>query len=53
MIPTVVWCPAETQPGGWVRLRGQPELMVLTMRGSGMFRRDDVLSLNPWTAGLW
>ena len=88
VIPAVVWCPAETQPGGWVRLRGQPELtlpsaggpvaavltdagwkvsitddfvtaawhklltnavsglMVLTMRRSGMFRRDDVLRLS-------
>jgi 2-dehydropantoate 2-reductase len=88
VVPAVVWCPAETQPGGWVRLRGQPELtwpsasgpaaevladagwkirltddfvtaawhklltnavsglMVLTMRRSGMFRRDDVLDLS-------
>ena len=88
VVPAVVWCPAETQPGGWVRLRGQPELtlpspggpaaavladagwkvsvaddfvtaawhklltnavsglMVLTMRRSGMFRRDDVLRLS-------
>ena len=88
VIPAVVWCPAETQPGGWVRLRGQPELtlpsaggpvaavltdagwkisitddfvtaawhklltnavsglMVLTMRRSGMFRRDDVFRLS-------
>ena len=88
MVPAVVWCPAETQPGGWVRLRGQPELtlpsaggpvaavltdagwkvsmtddfvtaawhklltnavsglMVLTMRRSGMFRRDDVLRVS-------
>ena len=87
VVPAVVWCPAETQPGGWVRLRGQPELtlpsangpaatvlaaagwkisltddfvtaawhklltnavsglMVLTMRRSGMFHRDDVLGL--------
>jgi 2-dehydropantoate 2-reductase len=22
MVPAVVWCPAERQPGGWVRLRG-------------------------------
>jgi 2-dehydropantoate 2-reductase len=88
VVPAVVWCPAETQPGGWVRLRGQPELtlptasgpvaailaaagwkisvtddfvtaawhklltnavsglMVLAMRRSGMFRRDDVLRLS-------
>jgi len=88
VIPAVVWCPAETQPGGWVRLRGEPELtlpsaggpvaavltdagwkvsitddfvtaawhklltnavsglMVLTMRRSGMFRRDDVLRVS-------
>ena len=88
VVPAVVWCPAETQPGGWVRLRGQPELtlpsangpaaailadagwqvtvtddfvtaawqklltnavsrlMVLTMRRSGMFRRDDMLTLS-------
>lgn len=88
VVPAVVWCPAETQPGGLVRLRGQPELtlpsasgpvaailaaagwkvsvtddfvtaawhkrltnavsglMVLTMRRSGMFRRDDVLGLS-------
>jgi len=88
VVPAVVWCPAETQPGGWVRLRGQPELtlpsagapvaavfadagwkvsvtddfvtaawhklltnavsglMVLTMRRSGMFRRDDVLRVS-------
>jgi 2-dehydropantoate 2-reductase len=88
VVPAVVWCPAETQPGGWVRLRGQPELtlpsasgpaaailadagwkisltddfvtaawhklltnavsglMVLTMRRSGMFRRNDVLRLS-------
>ena len=88
VVPAVVWCPAETQPGGWVRLRGQPELtlpsegglvaavladagwqvsltddfvtaawhklltnavsglMVLTMRRSGMFRRDDVRRLS-------
>ena len=87
VVPAVVWCPAETQPGGWVRLRGQPELtlpsaggavailadagwkvsvtddfvsaawhklltnavsglMVLTMRRSGMFRRDDVFRLS-------
>ncbi len=25
VVPAVVWCPAETQPGGWVRLRGQPD----------------------------
>ena len=88
VVPAVVWCPAETQVGGWVRLRGQPELtlpsasgpaaailadagwqvtvaddfvtaawhklltnavsglMVLTMRRSGMFRRDDMLRLS-------
>jgi 2-dehydropantoate 2-reductase len=88
VIPAIVWCPAETQPGGWVRLRGQPELtlpcengpvaavladagwivkltddfvtaawrklltnavsglMVLTMRRSGMFGRDDVVTLS-------
>lgn len=88
VVPAVVWCPAETQPGGWVRLRGRPELtlpsvsgpaaailadagwkisiaddfvtaawhklltnavsglMVLTMRRSGMFRRNDVLRLS-------
>lgn len=88
VVPAVVWCPAETQPGGWVRLRGEPELtlpsagspvaavladagwkvsvtddfvtaawhklltnavsglMVLTMRRSGMFRRDDVFRLS-------
>ena len=28
VVPAVVWCPAETQPGGWVRLRGQPELTL-------------------------
>ena len=88
VVPAVLWCPAETQPEGWVRLRGRPELtlpsasgpaaailadagwqvtvtddfitaawhklltnavsglMVLTMRRSGMFRRDDVLRLS-------
>ena len=92
VVPAVVWCPAETQPGGWVRLRGQPELtlpsasgpaaailadagwkvsitddfvtaawhklltnavsglMVLTMRRSGMFRRDDVLGCRACTS---
>jgi 2-dehydropantoate 2-reductase len=88
VVPAVVWCPAETQPAGWVRVRAQPELtlpfangavaavltragwritvtddfvtaawhklltnavsglMVLTMRRSGMFRRDDVQQLS-------
>jgi 2-dehydropantoate 2-reductase len=88
VVPAVVWCPAETQAGGWVRLRGQPELtlppagrriadilteagwmitvtddfvtaswrklltnavsglMALTLRRSGMFRRDDVEKLS-------
>jgi 2-dehydropantoate 2-reductase len=88
VVPAVVWCPAETQAGGWVRVRAQPELtlpcpggpvaeilrragwritvtddfltaawhklltnavsglMVLTLRRSGMFRRDDVERLS-------
>ncbi len=43
VIPAVVWCPAETQAGGWVRLRGRPELtlpatagpIVVTLRAAG------------------
>ncbi len=26
--PAVVWCPAETQPDGWVRVRARPELTL-------------------------
>ena len=33
VVPAVVWCPAETQPGGWVRLRGQPELTLPSASG--------------------
>jgi 2-dehydropantoate 2-reductase len=33
VIPTVVWCPAETQPQGWVRLRGRPELALPPVGG--------------------
>ena len=28
VVPAVVWCPAEAQAGGWVRLRSQPELTL-------------------------
>jgi 2-dehydropantoate 2-reductase len=28
VVPAIVWFPAETQPGGWVRLRGQPQLTL-------------------------
>ena len=28
LVPVVVRCPAETQPEGWVRLRGKPNLTV-------------------------
>lgn len=87
VVPGIIWFPAETQPGGWVRLRGEPRvtvpaaagpvadvlraagcvvtaaadftteawrkllvnalagLEVLTGRGAGMFRRDDVAAL--------
>jgi 2-dehydropantoate 2-reductase len=33
VVPAVVWCPAETQPDGWVRLRGQPELTLPAASG--------------------
>ena len=33
VVPAVVWCPAETQPEGWVRLRGQPELTLPSTSG--------------------
>lgn len=28
VVPGIVWFPAETQPGGWVRLRGEPRVTV-------------------------
>ena len=28
VVPAIVWCPAETQPEGWVRLRGRPEVTL-------------------------
>jgi len=33
VVPAVVWIPAETQPGGWVRLRGRPRLMLPASSG--------------------
>jgi 2-dehydropantoate 2-reductase len=33
VVPAVVWIPAETQPGGWVRLRGQPRLTLPASSG--------------------
>ena len=33
VVPAVVWCPAETQPGGWVRLRGTPKLTLPSASG--------------------
>jgi 2-dehydropantoate 2-reductase len=33
LVPAVVWCPAETQPGGWVRLRGTPKLTLPSASG--------------------
>ena len=33
VVPAIVWCPAETQPEGWVRLRGQPELTLPVASG--------------------
>ena len=43
VVPAIVWFPAETQPGGWVRLRGRPQLtlpdtsaaLVDLLRGAG------------------
>lgn len=28
VLPAIVWFPAETQPDGWVRLRGEPRLVL-------------------------
>ncbi|MBV8349979.1 MAG: oxidoreductase [Mycolicibacterium sp.] len=28
VVPGIVWFPAETQPGGWVRLRGEPRVTL-------------------------
>jgi 2-dehydropantoate 2-reductase len=28
VVPAIVWCPAETQAEGWVRLRGRPALTL-------------------------
>jgi 2-dehydropantoate 2-reductase len=28
VLPAIVWFPAETQPEGWVRLRGEPRLVL-------------------------
>lgn len=28
VVPAIVWAPAETQPEGWVRLRGEPRLAL-------------------------
>lgn len=30
VVPAIVWCSAETQPQGWVRLRGEAALVVPT-----------------------
>jgi 2-dehydropantoate 2-reductase len=30
VVPAIVWFPAETQPDGWVRLRGRPEMTLST-----------------------
>jgi len=37
IVPGIVWFPAETQPGGWVRLRGEPRL---TLPASAPFVAD-------------
>jgi len=34
VVPGIVWFPAETQPGGWVRLRGEPRV---TLPASAVF----------------
>jgi 2-dehydropantoate 2-reductase len=37
VVPGIVWFPAETQPGGWVRLRGAPRV---TLPASAVFVAD-------------
>jgi 2-dehydropantoate 2-reductase len=37
VVPGIVWFPAETQPGGWVRLRGEPGV---TMPASAVLVAD-------------
>jgi 2-dehydropantoate 2-reductase len=34
IVPAIVWFPAETQPEGWVRLRGEPRLAVAAEHGA-------------------
>jgi 2-dehydropantoate 2-reductase len=33
VVPAIVWFPAETQPAGWVRLRGEPRLTLPASAG--------------------
>jgi 2-dehydropantoate 2-reductase len=34
VVPAIVWCPAETQAEGWVRVRGRPELTLPAASGT-------------------
>jgi 2-dehydropantoate 2-reductase len=34
LVPAIVWFPAEMQPQGWVRLRGQPRLSLSAQLGA-------------------
>jgi 2-dehydropantoate 2-reductase len=34
VVPAIIWFPAETQPGGWVRLRGEPRLVLPSERAA-------------------
>jgi 2-dehydropantoate 2-reductase len=59
VVPAIVWFPAETQPEGWVRLRGRPELtlptgtaaecLADTLRGAGC----EITLADDFTTALW
>lgn len=37
VVPAIVWFPAETQPDGWVRLRGEARLVLATGPAADLF----------------
>lgn len=51
VVPAIVWCSAETQPQGWVRLRGEAALVVPTGPAAEQFA-GLLLSAASFTDGL-